>query len=161
MDQDADSEGLLTREADALELLATTEIPVARLHGLDASAEFCDHPSLLMSWLPGTGGRRGIRHGQVRVPGGALDPEVGERAGEVIRRPAPEYRGCFLHRDFHPGNVLLSGEGSRLAITGFVDWVETSWGPWWGCLLRRNSGGAPSLGEREPRVEVVRIRRRW
>lgn len=47
-------------------------------------------------------------------------------------RPAPPYEGRFLHRDFHPGNVLFdvaprSPAGPR--ITGVVDWVQTSWGP--------------------------------
>ncbi|BFO18804.1 hypothetical protein SHKM778_51920 [Streptomyces sp. KM77-8] len=37
--------------------------------------------------------------------------------------------GCFLHRDFHPANVLFSGDGPHLRISGVVDWVETSWGP--------------------------------
>lgn len=36
----------------------------------------------------------------------------------------------FLHRDFHPGNVLFTGTpGTELRISGVVDWVETSWGP--------------------------------
>jgi aminoglycoside phosphotransferase (APT) family kinase protein len=48
---------------------------------------------------------------------------------DVIRRPAPDHRPCFLHRDFHPGNVLFTGSGTDLAVTGVVDWVETSWGP--------------------------------
>jgi aminoglycoside phosphotransferase (APT) family kinase protein len=57
----------------------------------------------------------------VRVPEGAL----WERAVDVVRREPPAYEGAFLHRDFHPGNVLFA-EGR---ISGVVDWVETSWGP--------------------------------
>ncbi|MEU3106022.1 phosphotransferase family protein [Streptomyces griseoflavus] len=56
-------------------------------------------------------------------------PELWRRAVDVIRREPPAYRGCFLHRDFHPGNVLFSGDGADLRISGVVDWVETSWGP--------------------------------
>ncbi|MCX4911689.1 phosphotransferase family protein [Streptomyces sp. NBC_00878] len=155
--------GLLTREADILRLLADTSVPAAHLHGVDAAAEHCDHPSLLMSLLPGslrldaedierktellarqlvvihellipeaarprayqawTGPER------VRLPETSKQPEVWQRAVDVIRRPPPSYRPCFLHRDFHPGNVLFTGEGADLAITGVVDWVETSWGP--------------------------------
>ncbi|MEV5680283.1 aminoglycoside phosphotransferase family protein [Streptomyces sp. NPDC052179] len=53
-------------------------------------------------------------------------------ATDVIRRPAPPYEGRFLHRDFHPGNVLFDvpppgPTGPR--ITGVVDWAVTSWGP--------------------------------
>ncbi|MFE9773477.1 phosphotransferase family protein [Streptomyces sp. NPDC005931] len=155
--------GLLTREAEILRLLADTGVPAARLHGVDAAAEHCDYPSLLMSLLPGN-----LRldaadverktelfvrqlvaiHGllvpqearprtyqawtspeRVRLPENSKQPDVWERAVEVIRRPPPAYRPCFLHRDFHPGNVLFTGEGADLAITGVVDWVETSWGP--------------------------------
>jgi aminoglycoside phosphotransferase (APT) family kinase protein len=46
-------------------------------------------------------------------------------ARDVVRGPRPEFCGVFLHRDFHPGNVLF--RDGRL--TGVVDWVETSWGP--------------------------------
>ena len=31
----------------------------------------------------------------------------------------------LLHRDYHPGNVLFEGD----AVSGVVDWVETSLGP--------------------------------
>lgn len=150
--------GLLSREASILTLLASQEhIPAPRLIAVDATAEHCDHPSLLMSLLPGRvrvdeeelDRRLDLLAAQlagvhtvvpderprtyqawtsperVRTPGGAL----WERAVDVIRREPPVYEGCFLHRDFHPGNVLFSGEGARLRVSGVVDWVETSWGP--------------------------------
>ncbi|EGX59241.1 aminoglycoside phosphotransferase [Streptomyces zinciresistens K42] len=64
-------------------------------------------------------------------------------AADVIRRPAPPWQGRFLHRDFHPGNVLFDGPAPSPAaragtvapghaaprISGVVDWVETCWGP--------------------------------
>lgn len=67
----------------------------------------------------------------VTPPDGA-DAAAWAAAADVIRRPAPPYDGRFLHRDFHPGNVLFdvsapSPAGPR--ITGVVDWVQTSWGP--------------------------------
>jgi aminoglycoside phosphotransferase (APT) family kinase protein len=150
--------GLLTREAAILGLLAGREdIPAPRLVAVDATAEHCDHPSLLMSLLPGRvrvdeedldrrldllGAQLAAIHRvvpderprtyqawtspeRVRAPAGAL----WERAVDVIRREPPAYEGCFLHRDFHPGNVLFSDAGERLRISGVVDWVETSWGP--------------------------------
>lgn len=157
------AEGLLTREADVLRLLAETEVPVATFKGVDATAAHCDHPSLLMSLLPGSvrldeeeaGLRAGLLARQllaihrVRVPAGSRPrvyeawtspelvrlpestkrPEVWRRAVDIIRREPPAYRPCFLHRDFHPGNVLFTGQGSGLEISGVVDWVETSWGP--------------------------------
>ncbi|WP_328306546.1 phosphotransferase [Streptomyces sp. NBC_00442] len=150
--------GLLTREASVLTLLAGQEnIPAPDFVAVDATAEHCDHPTLLMSALPGRVrvdeddlARRldllaaqlvGI-HGvvpderprtyqawtppeRVRTPDGPL----WERAVDALRREPPAYDGRFLHRDFHPGNVLFAGTGPTLRITGVVDWVETSWGP--------------------------------
>lgn len=57
------------------------------------------------------------------------DGPLWERAVDMIRRDPPPYGGCFLHRVFHPGNVLFTGAGPGLGISGVVDWVETSWGP--------------------------------
>ncbi|MFF7562773.1 alpha/beta fold hydrolase [Streptomyces pseudovenezuelae] len=150
--------GLLGREASVLALLADVEgvsapAPVA----VDATGEHCDHPSLLMSRLPG-----GVRvdeedldrrldllaaqlmrihqvvpEGRPRTYQAWAWPEkvrgvrgpLWERAVDVIRQDPPPYEGCFLHRDFHPGNVLFTGAGPELRISGVVDWVETSWGP--------------------------------
>lgn len=161
------AEGLLAREAAILALLADVdaaiEVPVARCLAVDARGAYCDHPSLLMSLLPG-----GIRLGgegaamrigllarqlvaihavpvtedtrprdyqawtapeRVGVPAATGRAGVWRRAVELIRREPPAYQGCFLHRDFHPGNVLFAGHGAEVRISGVVDWVETSWGP--------------------------------
>jgi hypothetical protein len=45
----------------------------------------------------------------------------------VLANPAPAYEPTFLHRDFGHRNLLWSGG----AISGVVDWVETSTGPAW------------------------------
>lgn len=157
------AEGLLTREAAVLRLLAPTDVPAAEFRALDATAEHCDHPSLLMTLLPGGirledagAGRRAallarqlVRIHQVRtpesdrprsyqawtapervgLPGATGRPDVWRRAVDVIRRDPPAHRARFLHRDFHPGNVLFTGDADTLGISGVVDWVETSWGP--------------------------------
>ncbi|MEU1622682.1 phosphotransferase [Streptomyces sp. NPDC005722] len=157
------AEGLLTREARILTLLGPTAVPAAELHALDATAEHCDHPSLLMSLLPGevrledaeAGARAWLMarqlvrvHGldagegdrprayqawtapeRVRPPAATGRPDLWARAVDVIRRDPPAHEGCFLHRDFHPGNVLFTGHGTHLRVSGVVDWVETSWGP--------------------------------
>lgn len=155
--------GLLNREAAMLTLLAPyDDIPAPRLYAVDPGAELTDHPSLLMSLLPGSvrvaddadlEARLDLLAGQlarihavvpaerprtyqawtsperVTTAGGAL----WERAVDVIRREPPAWEGCFLHRDFHPGNVLFTGGGAdgggALGVSGVVDWVETSWGP--------------------------------
>ncbi|MEU1199987.1 phosphotransferase [Streptomyces sp. NPDC005813] len=157
------AEGLLTREAAVLRLLEGTDVPAAGLVAVDAPAQYCDHPSLLMSLLPGTvrlGDKGADRRAQllarqllrihrlpvtaearprtyqawtsperVSPPKDTDRPELWERAVDVIRGEPPEYRACFLHRDFHPGNVLFTGDGDGVRISGVVDWVETSWGP--------------------------------
>ncbi|MFF0018557.1 phosphotransferase family protein [Streptomyces sp. NPDC005374] len=67
----------------------------------------------------------------VVTPRGA-DTAVWAAAIDVIRKPAPPYAGRFLHRDFHPGNVLFDVAPSGPAgarITGVVDWAGASWGP--------------------------------
>ncbi|MFI6806205.1 alpha/beta fold hydrolase [Streptomyces luteogriseus] len=146
--------GLLAREAEMLTLLAEQEgVPAAELIGVDPTGEHCDHPSLLMSVLPGrvrvdeeeldarvdllAAQLAGIHRVVPRVRPRAYQawtspaavPPGWERAVDVIRRDPPPYDGCFLHRDFHPGNVLFTGSGAGLRISGVVDWVETSWGP--------------------------------
>ncbi|MFD4866048.1 phosphotransferase family protein [Streptomyces sp. NPDC058412] len=161
------AEGLLTREATVLRLLGATDVPAATLVGVDATAQYCDHPSLLMSLLPGSVrlddqgaddraellARELVRihrlpvaaHERPRVYQAWASPErvtppaaaatatgrsgLWRRAVDVIRREPPAHQGCFLHRDFHPGNVLFTGTGGDLKVSGVVDWVETSWGP--------------------------------
>lgn len=157
------AEGLLTREAAVLRLLGGTDVSAATLIDVDATAQFCHHPSLLMSLLPGSvrlgdagaGRRAELLAGQlqrihrlsvtdedrprtyqawtapdrVTLPEDTQQPGLWQRAVDVIRREPPDYQACFLHRDFHPGNVLFAGDGNSLRISGVVDWVETSWGP--------------------------------
>ncbi|MDB1088629.1 aminoglycoside phosphotransferase family protein [Streptomyces sp. ACA25] len=67
---------------------------------------------------------------RVRIPEATRRPALWRRAVDVIRRDAPAHQGRFLHRDFHPGNVLFHRDPSgQVRISGVVDWVETSWGP--------------------------------
>ncbi|MFD7501373.1 phosphotransferase family protein [Streptomyces sp. NPDC059850] len=61
-----------------------------------------------------------------------VDVAAWAAAIDVIRRPAPPYEGRFLHRDFHPGNVLFDVPPARptdARISGVVDWAAASWGP--------------------------------
>ncbi|SNY66392.1 phosphotransferase family protein [Paractinoplanes atraurantiacus] len=145
--------GLLGREAAILDRLAPTAIPVARSLGLDVIGAEAGVPAHLMSWLPGrlrleAGGdvlaplaRMLAEIHQIDerprdfqswappskrvVPLWTRRPALWERAFRVLDEPSPEFQGTFLHRDFHLGNVLWSGN----EITGVVDWVEASWGP--------------------------------
>ena len=59
------------------------------------------------------------------VPPWSRDDGLYREAFARLGSPAPTYEPTFLHRDFHPGNVLWD-EGK---VSGIVDWVETSTGP--------------------------------
>lgn len=59
------------------------------------------------------------------APGWSNHPEAWLRAYEVWDGPQPPSRRVFLHRDFHPGNVLWQ-DGM---ISGVVDWVSCCAGP--------------------------------
>jgi aminoglycoside phosphotransferase (APT) family kinase protein len=59
------------------------------------------------------------------VPSWSRQPEAWKRAIEIVQSPAPPYRECFIHRDYHPSNVLwFNGR-----VSGVVDWVNACRGP--------------------------------
>jgi aminoglycoside phosphotransferase (APT) family kinase protein len=59
------------------------------------------------------------------VPSWSRQPEAWKEAIDIVQGPAPPYRECFIHRDYHPSNVLwLNGR-----ISGVVDWVNACRGP--------------------------------
>jgi aminoglycoside phosphotransferase (APT) family kinase protein len=59
------------------------------------------------------------------VPGWSKHPEVWKRALDVVHGSAPSFRSCFVHRDYHPSNVLWSSG----RVSGIVDWVNGCRGP--------------------------------
>ncbi len=58
-------------------------------------------------------------------PRGTRRPELWERAISVWRHEMPDYQPVFIHRDFHPGNLLWA----RGRLTGVVDWANACRGP--------------------------------
>ena len=52
-------------------------------------------------------------------------PKAWLTAYELWDGPSPASERVFLHRDFHPGNILWTDR----AITGVVDWVSSCAGP--------------------------------
>lgn len=58
-------------------------------------------------------------------PAWATRPKVWQRAVEIFHGPIPSSDLCFVHRDFHPGNVLWT----RSKISGLVDWQTAGIGP--------------------------------
>jgi len=59
------------------------------------------------------------------VPAWSQQPEAWKRAIVVVQHPGPSYRECFVHRDYHPSNVLWSNG----RVSGVVDWVNGCRGP--------------------------------
>jgi aminoglycoside phosphotransferase (APT) family kinase protein len=63
---------------------------------------------------------------RLRAPAWAIDRTVWERAIEAVEAgpPLSTRPPVFVHRDYHPGNVLWS----RSRTTGVIDWVNASVG---------------------------------
>ena len=60
----------------------------------------------------------------LRPPSWAQNPELWQRAIEIAHQKPPSEPIVFLHRDFHPVNVLWQDK----AISGVVDWVNACQG---------------------------------
>jgi hypothetical protein len=52
-------------------------------------------------------------------------PAMWERVAEILQEDPPTGPSRFIHRDYHPGNVLAD-DGP---VTAVVDWPTAAWGP--------------------------------
>jgi aminoglycoside phosphotransferase (APT) family kinase protein len=145
------------REALACRLLAGSALPAPRLVADDPDGVVAGGPADLLTWRPGavrldplspvaitalarlavavhrqpvplaqrppTFSFRGSPHPE--VPGWTDRPQLWRKAVDVFAAGPPPTPYGLLHRDFHLGNTLWQGD----AVTGLVDWAETSWGP--------------------------------
>jgi aminoglycoside phosphotransferase (APT) family kinase protein len=144
------------REATVLGLLRDSNVPAPHLVAVDADAQACDTPALLMTRLSG---RVDLTPKDMRAWLGQMaaalppihdvppsrsvrpyrpytDPRTlglpawsAERAAwkqvlDLARGPRPRSRPCFIHRDYHPANVLWS----RGRLSGVIDWINASIG---------------------------------
>jgi aminoglycoside phosphotransferase (APT) family kinase protein len=109
-----DLEAYLARAAEVLVALHALSVPKAA--GLPAYAPYRDDP---YGYAPG--------HERDRIvsPPYSTRPGLWERVGDALNLPRPAHRTTFLHRDYHPGNVLW--DGAR--VTGVVDWATAALGP--------------------------------
>lgn len=64
------------------------------------------------------------------APAWAADRQTWERAIEIALKPSAHRQSTFIHRDYHPGNVLwsLARRGAQRHISGIVDWTSASFG---------------------------------
>lgn len=51
--------------------------------------------------------------------------ELWARALEIAKNPRPKFEARFIHRDYHPANVLWKND----EVSGVVDWVNACRGP--------------------------------
>jgi len=145
------------REVDALRFAHTHGIAVPDVVAADVTGAAVGDgvPVVVMSFLPGRAVAQpdlarlarvaatihdvdadGFPHayfpwyaaGAARPPAHSDRPELWQAAYTQWRDHVPAYAATFVHRDFHPGNVLWS----RGRATGVVDWPNACRGPW-GC----------------------------
>jgi aminoglycoside phosphotransferase (APT) family kinase protein len=147
--------GLVARERATQQELAGTDVAAPRSVATDPEGRHAGHAAHLMSHVDGRvearfdGGHAlasaavlaRIHAVQPRerprdyqtwavpakwvVPPWATRPDLWERAFAILAGSPPAFAPTFLHRDFHPGNLLWLDD----RLTGVVDWVETSTGP--------------------------------
>lgn len=142
------------REIDALDFARSKGLPAPKLLAVDVDGRSVGDgvPVVVMERLPGRPSRsvdvlnlaetaaalhdvapRGLAHRYFRwfddvayrVPRNATDPALWQWALDVWSQPLPPFEPVFIHRDFHPGNVLWL----RRRVSGVVDWANACAGP--------------------------------
>ena len=91
-------------------------------------------------------------HGERRPPEWSASSELWEQVFATLTRTPPETSHGFIHRDFHPGQTLWSGD----RLTGIVDWTTGSRGPYGIDLARMRLNLAADYGvEVAGRFQVI------
>jgi aminoglycoside phosphotransferase (APT) family kinase protein len=103
---------VVLREGDGGHWLQGLAVQLAAIHRHPAA----DFPWRFQSWVDASA---------LAVPAWSAQPRVWQRAIERWRQGPPAERAVFLHRDYHPANVLWQ----RGAVSGVVDWVNACRGP--------------------------------
>ena len=109
--------------------------PVARPRDLEAFVDGLAAAIQTVHLVPAAatdqaiGYRRFYDPATLRPPGWARSPDTWARAIDFARRPVIRGPSGFIHRDYHPGNVLWHGGDIRRGVSGIVDWTSASSGP--------------------------------
>ncbi|MCQ6557553.1 phosphotransferase family protein [Paenibacillus mendelii] len=61
----------------------------------------------------------------LEIPSWSRHPELWPIAFDIVKGPRPHVKPCFIHRDYHPANVLWTGD----RVSGVVDWANACRGP--------------------------------
>ena len=69
--------------------------------------------------------RSWVNQAALAPPAWTTQPQLWERAIERARGVPPDIRPVFIHRDYHPTNVLWRGD----TVSGVVDWINACQGP--------------------------------
>lgn len=94
----------------------------AWLRGLaGALALIHQHPAHGFPWRF----RSWVKRATLAPPAWTTIPRAWERAIERVCGPEPAAPLVFIHRDYHPANVLWQGG----AVSGVVDWINACQGP--------------------------------
>jgi aminoglycoside phosphotransferase (APT) family kinase protein len=117
--------------ADVDEFLRALAEPLPLIHSVDVAARV------------GLADYRPYPLQMRRPPAWAARPDVWERAVAVLDDELPSEERLFVHRDYHPGNVLW--EGGR--VSGIVDWVNASIGSPWADVGHCRVNIASELGQ--------------
>jgi len=126
-------------ETDVPALLETV-LPGRPISRPNDRATFADHLAAPLSWIQAIPVdtirdataipyRRFYDPAALAPPSWARDPAAWERAIELAKRPASAVASGFIHRDYHPGNVLWIGARTDPQVGGVVDWTSASVGP--------------------------------
>lgn len=87
----------------------------------------CGMPAVLMTRLQGSVVLRpehidpwldGLAHGRTFR-------SCGTRPFDIVKQSRPKARECFIHRDYHPANLLWTHH----TVSGVVDWINACRGP--------------------------------
>ena len=93
---------------------------LARVHAVNAP----EFPWRYRSWVSAA---------NVRVPDWTDRPRLWDAAAEAYTNRGSRLDGIgettFIHRDYHPLNLLFTGTGPALAVSAVVDWVNACSGP--------------------------------
>ncbi|HSS08317.1 MAG TPA: aminoglycoside phosphotransferase family protein, partial [Acidimicrobiales bacterium] len=104
--------GFVSGQAVAVPDLERLAQAAAAIHEIDAG----HFPHRYFPWCAGP---------TSNPPAASTRPALWEKAVELWHDAMPPYRATFIHRDFHPGNVLWW----RGRVSGVVDWANACVGP--------------------------------